>query len=82
MSTIDARFIKLDATANGVSLGNVPDSADNSRKALTNAAQSIVGVKTFSSVPKTSGTPTDDTDFVTVQYMAAAITSALVGLKW
>ena len=51
MGKLAQRFIKLDTTSDGVNIAIVPDAADGSRVALTNAAQTVAGEKTFSTLP-------------------------------
>ena len=82
MGKLAQRFIKLDTTSDGVNIAIVPDAADGSRVALTNAAQTVAGEKTFSTVPKVTGTPSDDTHVVSKAFMTAAINAALTGLAW
>ena len=82
MVMIGKRFLKTGTGSDDVNLSAIPNAPDNSRAALTNAAQTIAGAKTFSSVPKTSGTPSANDDLATIAYLVDAINAALVGLSW
>ena len=82
MVMIGRRFLKAGTGSDDVILSAIPNAPDSSRVALTNAAQTVAGLKTFSSVPKTSGTPSANDDLATVAFLMNAINAALVGLSW
>ena len=80
MHKLDRRFIALGLGDKDLNLEVLPDGA--TRKALTNDAQTIDGLKTFSTTPRTLGSVSNVLDLVNKAYVDVSIQNALQGIKW
>ncbi len=80
MHKLDRRFIALGLGDKDLNLEVLPDGT--TRKALTDEAQTIDGLKTFSTTPRTLGEVTNVLELVNKAYVDVAIQNALQGIKW
>ena len=80
MHKLDRRFIALGLGDKDLNLEVLPDGA--TRKALTDDAQTIDGLKTFSTTPRTLGSVSNVLDLVNKAYVDVSIQNALQGIKW
>jgi len=80
MSRTDKRFIKFGTGTNEVNIDVVPDGT--TRMALTNAEQTISGVKTFSDLPVAAADPTIDSHLTNRAWVLTQLENKVHGLTW
>ena len=81
MAKAGGKFIKLGTGADELNMQYLPDAPDSSRVAVTQAAQTFTGEKTFAAA-KVSAVPVNAEDVTNKAFVEAAINAALAGLLW